>query len=322
MKNDHRPKVAVIGGGTGIFSVLSGLKNKPVDLSVIVSMADSGGSTGRLREEFGVLPPGDIRMALVALSESDQTLSELLNYRFNGQSFDHSLGNLLLIALADIRGGFAAGVHEAARILGARGKVFPVTLDDVQLRAELENGQVIEGEASIDCPRHDGQLKIKRVFYDRPGRLNPEAEQAVQQADLVIIGPGDLFTSIIPNLLVSGLPEAIRKSRGQKVYFCNLMTKFGETNGFRGEDFVAEIEKYLGFDAIDRIIFNNSHPSPERIKKYERENASVVEYSGEALRNRQAKVLEKDLLRAEGFIRHDPQKVAEVVMDIIKQRNG
>ncbi len=316
------PKVVVIGGGTGIFSVLSGLKEHPVKLSAIVSMADSGGSTGRLREEFGVLPPGDIRMALVALSESRRTLSELFNYRFNGHSLNHSFGNLFLIALADLKGGFAAGVHEAARILGARGRVLPVTLDNVHLMAELEDGSIVKGETNIDCPKHDGCLRIKRIFYDKPCVLNEEARQAINEADLIVIGPGDLFTSIVPNLLVSGMKEAMKETRAHKLYLCNLMTKFGETHGFSGADFVFELEKYLFADVFDWIIFNNVKPSLERIQGYEREKAEIVEYSLNDLKDRHAQVWERDLSRSAGFVRHDIEKTAAVLMEVINQING
>jgi len=320
--NQNRPKVVVIGGGTGIFSVLSGLKDYPVDLSAVVSMADSGGSTGRLREEFGVLPPGDIRMALVALSEPRQTLAQLFTYRFAGQSLNHSFGNLFLVALADIKGGFANGIHEATRILGAKGRVFPVTLDNVHLRAKLENDQVIEGEANIDCPKHDGSLRIEQLYYDKPCRVNPEAAQVIREADLVVIGPGDLFSSIIPNLIVPGIKESLAESKAQKLYFCNLMTKFGETNDFRGEDFVWELEKYLKPNIFDWIIFNNHLPDRERVKKYEKENSKVVEYSIEALKNHQARILEKDLIRSSGYIRHDFDKVAQAVLEVIQSQNN
>jgi len=313
------PKIVVIGGGTGIFSVLSGLKEKPVDLTAIVTMSDNGGSTGRLREEFGVLPPGDIRMALVALSDSDQSLAKLFNYRFNGNSLNHSFGNLFLLALADIKNSFSDGVKEAARILNVRGQVLPVTLDDIELVAELEDGRIIRGETNIDCPKHDSRLAIKRVFYDKACRINPDVAPALAEADLIIMGPGDLFTSIIPNLLVPGMKEALIESCSPKLYFCNLMTKAGETLGFRGEDFVQILESYLKFDFFNWIVFNASQPSPERIKKYEKEQSSPVEYSVDFFNNRQAKIIEKDVLRKEGFIRHDFEKTAEVVMDIINK---
>jgi uncharacterized cofD-like protein len=316
---NKKPKVVVIGGGTGIFSVLSGLKNKPVELTAIVSMADSGGSTGQLREEFGVLPPGDIRMALVALSEADQTLSQLFNYRFNGSSLNHSFGNLFLLALSDIKGDFGQGVDEAARILNVQGHIHPITLDDVHLMAELEDGQVIEGETKIDCPEHDPSLRIKRVFYNRECVINPRAEQAILEADLVVIGPGDLFTSIIPNLIVSGMKQILSETRAKKLYFCNLMTKMGETNNFRGEDFVKEIERYLGSGVLDWVAFNSVKPELERIERYEREGAIPVSYDKKSFIDSKIEVLEKDLLRSEGFIRHDLEKTAEVVMEIIKQ---
>ncbi len=313
----ERPKVVVVGGGTGIFSVLSGLKNQAVELSAVVSMADNGGSTGRLREEFGVLPPGDVRMALVALSESDQILAELFNYRFNGSSLKHSFGNLFLIALGDLKGGFAEGVHEAARILKVKGRVLPATLDDVQLMAELENGQIIEGETNIDCPKHDDCLRLKRVFYNKPCSPNQEASRAIDQADFIVVGPGDIYTSIVPNLLVPGIKEALLKSPAKKIYLCNLMTKVGETNKFKGEDFVEAMEEYLVFDVFDWIVFNNKRPESERIQRYEKERSDPVDYSIEKLKNRHARIVEEDLLRPKGFIRHDLKKVSRVIMNII-----
>jgi len=263
--------------------------------------------------------PARIRMALVALSESDQTLAELFNYRFHGSSLKHSFGNLFLIALGDLKGGFAEGVHEAARILKIKARVLPVTLDDVQLMAELENGQIIEGETNIDCPKHDDCLCIKRVFYNRSCAANQEACQAIGQADFIVIGPGDIYTSIVPNLLVSGIKEALIKSPAKKIYLCNLMTKVGETNKFKGENFVETMERYLAFDVFDWIVFNSKRPEPERIQRYEKERSEPVDYSIEKLKDRHARIVEEDLLRPEGFIRHDLKKVSRVIMNIIDE---
>ncbi len=313
------PKIVVIGGGTGIFSVLSGLKEKPVDLTAIISMSDNGGSTGRLREEFGVLPPGDVRMALVALSDTEQSLAKLFNYRFNGNSLNHSFGNLFLLALADIKNSFSDGVKEAARILNIKGQVLPVTLDNVELMAELENGQIIKGETNIDCPKHDSRLAVKRVFYDKVCHINPDVVLALAEADLIVMGPGDLFTSIIPNLLVPEMKEILIQSKTPKLYFCNLMTKEGETLNFRGEDFVKTLEEYLDFDFFDWVVFNSTNPGRERIKKYEKEHSAPVEYSIDFFQNRRAKIIEEDVLRPKGFVRHDFEKTAKVVMDIINK---
>src|SRR6056297_2640265 len=266
-------KIAVIGGGTGIYSVLTGLKKQSVELSAIVSMADNGGSTGVLREEFGVLPPGDIRRALVALSESEELLCELFNYRFEKGSLEgHNFGNLFLTALSEMEGSFQQGVEQAMTLLNVKGKVLPVTTEDAQLHAELENGQVIKGETNIDVPKHDGNLKIERVFLKPECSINPKAKKNLKEADVIVIGPGDLYTSIVPNLLVDGVPEVIKGSNADVVYICNLMTKFGETNGFKASDFIDTVKKYLQ-QTPDYVLINSKKPSSERIKKYEQEGA-------------------------------------------------
>src|SRR3990167_1058978 len=212
-------KVVVIGGGTGVFTVLSGLKEYEYELSAIVTMADDGGSTGILREEFGILPPGDIRRALVALSTSDnKILSDLFNYRFKeGAGLrGHNFGNLLLTALERITGSFSSAIAEAGKILSVEGTVIPVTLEKSRLMAELENGKIIKGEMNIDIPSHDGHLKIKRVWLEPNANLNAEAKRALLEADAIVLGPGDLYTSLMPNLLIKGFREALRASKAKK----------------------------------------------------------------------------------------------------------
>ncbi len=316
---DCFPRVVVIGGGTGSFSVLSGLKKYPLDLTAIISMADNGGSTGVLREEFGILPPGDIRRALVALSGAEKSLSQLFTYRFSrGSLKGHSCGNLLLTALTEMKNGnFEMAVSDMEKILAVKGKVIPVTLRKANLYAELENGKVVAGETSIDIPQHDGRLKIRKVYLQPNCPINPRAQEAIQKADLIVIGPGDLYTSIIPNLLVKGVSEAINRSQGRKVYVSNLMTKFGETNGFRGKDFIAEIEKYLGNDILDMVIFNSNRPDKKRIREYEKEEAKFVSWSPENSQKSKFEIWEEDLLRESGFIRHDPSKIGQVLWQIL-----
>jgi uncharacterized cofD-like protein len=319
-KINSSPRVVVIGGGTGSFSVLSGLKKYPLDLTAIISMADNGGSTGVLREEFGILPPGDIRRALVALSEAGESLlSQLFTYRFSqGSLKGHSCGNLLLTALTEMRGGdFGMAVRDMEKILAVKGKVVPVTLMETNLYAELENGEVIAGETSIDIPQHDGHLKITKAYLQPACSINPRAQEAIQKADLIVIGPGDLYTSIIPNLLVKGVPEAIKKNLGTKVYVSNLMTKFGETNGFKGKDFVSEIEKYLGNNILDIVIFNNNYPDKERIREYEKEEAQFVSWESGNFQKSKFKIQDEDLLRKSGFIRHDPVKISRALWRIL-----
>ncbi len=309
-------KVVVIGGGTGVFTVLSGLKRYPLELSAVISMADDGGSTGVLREEFGILPPGDVRRVLVALSSSgDRLLADLFSYRFEeGGLKGHSFGNIMLTALERITGSFESAVEEAGRILGAGGRVIPVTLSNVQLIAKLEDGSVIRGETNIDIPKHDPRLKIAEVFLRPEARANERALEAIKAADLVVIGPGDLYTSIIPNLLVSGIAEALRRTKATKAYVVNIMTKSGETNGFAAPDFIAAVGKYLGKGTLDYAVINTKHPSPERLRYYEKESAEFVEFV--ELPQKPTPIF-GDFLRRRGFVRHDPERLAEVLVSLL-----
>lgn len=310
-------KIVVVGGGTGVFTVLSGLKKYPVELSAVISMADDGGSTGVLREEFGILPPGDLRRAMVALARTDnKLLSDLFNYRFREGGFrGHAFGNIMLTALERLTGSFEDAVEEAGRILNVQGRVIPVTLDDVELRAELEDGAIIKGETNIDIPKHDSSLKIKRVFLKPHAAGNPKAISAIKEADLVVLGPGDLFTSIIPNLLVRGIGRAIREAKGTKVFVVNTMTKPGETTNFTARDFLDAIEKYLGKGVLDFVIINTKKPSPERLKEYAREGKRAVG-AGSDFQKRPVAIT-GDFVRKSGFVRHDPARLAETLVSLL-----
>ncbi len=314
-KDPSEKRIVVVGGGTGVFTVLTGLRPIFRNLTAIVTMADDGGSTGMLREEFGILPPGDIRRALIALSTSDnKTLSELFNYRFHeGTGLSgHNFGNLMITALERVTGGFESAIAEAAKILSVQGKVVPVTLKPVKLMAELEDGMVVRGETNIDVPAHDGRLKIRRVWLKPKAALNPAARREIMAADLVIIGPGDLYTSIVPNLVVDGMREALRRTRAKKLYAVNVMTKHGETNGYRASDFLRAIESCLGEGAVDYVLMNNKRPSPPRLRPYVRERAEFVE--PDLVRSSRKPVpVTADLIRSRGFIRHDPEKLARVI---------
>lgn len=317
MKNGS--KIVVIGGGTGIYSVLSGLKDYPVKLTAIISMADDGGSTGVLREEFGVLPPGDIRRALVALSSSQELLCRLFNYRFEkGNLKDHNFGNIFITALCKIfKDDFEKAIQATSEILDIKGKVIPVTLDKARLCARLEDGKIIVGETNIDIPKHNGKLKIEKVYLKPVCKINKNAKDAILKADFIVIGPGDVYTSIIPNLLVKGMSGAIKASKAKKIYICNLMTKFGETNNFRGEDFIEEIEKYLGKDILDYVVFNNNNNfSGDFLKKYRKRKAYPVKYKKQRLKKRKFKIIEKNFVRAGDFIRHDSKKVAKIIYSL------
>lgn len=314
--------IVVMGGGTGTFTVLSGLKKYPnINLSAIVSMADDGGSTGVLREEFGILPPGSVRPALVGLSHSEKQVADLFNFRFSEGSFEgHNFGNILLTAFTKMYGDFERAIEEAGKILHIRGRVIPSTLEKARLCARLEDDTVVVGETNIDVPKHDGTLRIQEVWLDPPCKANPRALQAILEADLVVIGPGDLFSSVLPNLVVVGIPEAVRKSRAKKVYVCNMMTKFGETNGFSGRDFVETIENYLGKDVLDFVIFNTKQPSCERIIKYEKEGAQFVQFGQGNLKRSRTRVIYGNFLRPRGFIRHDPAKLAKVLIGLTQNK--
>jgi len=320
------PKIVVIGGGTGVFTVLSGLRNYPVDLTAIISMSDDGGSTGALREEFGILPPGDVRRALVALAHTDnRLLSELFNYRFEeGQLKGHAFGNIMLTALERMTGNFESALDEAGRILNVQGRVIPVTLDNIRLCAELENGEIVKGETNIDIPKHDPNIRIKKVYLEPKTYANPRAMDSILKADLVILGPGDLFTSVVPNLLVKGIPTAIKKSKAKKVYVVSSMTKPGETNNFSANDFLNVLEKYLGTGILDYIVINTKKPPLPRLKDYTTEGKMMVEAenlpgatgNGQTIPPKPTPIY-GDFIRKSGFVRHDPEKLARVLVSLI-----
>lgn len=311
-------RVVFIGGGTGGFTVLSGLKEYPYHLSAIVSMADDGGSTGVLREEFGTLPAGDIRRALIALSGSNKkVLSQLFNFRFGEETSlkGHSMGNLLLTALEKITGDFSSGLDQATRILNVKGKVIPVTLSRTRLFATLSNGRIIEGETNIDIPKHDGSITIKNIFLKPQVEANPRALESIKRAGVIILGPGDVFTSILPNLAVGGIVDAIKKSKAKVIFNVNIMTKFGETNGFKAHDFVEKIEEYLGKERIDLITVNVEKPHGEIVKRYEKENVEFVQ--NDLIED--ARAVSGNFLRDGMFLRHDSEKLAKALASIIDE---
>lgn len=316
------PNIVTIGGGTGTYTVLSALKTHMPDaaLTAIVSMADDGGSSGILRDELGALPPGDARRALLALSEAEHVLRKLLDYRFPddmGGLAGHNFGNLLIAALEHICGGFGPGIEEASRILRVRGTVLPVTLDSVRLFAELEDGSIIRGETNIDVPKHNPELRITRVWLDPKGRLNPRVLTALSAANLVIIGPGDLYTSIIPNLLIPDMREALRSASGRIVYFANLMTKYGETNRFTVHDFARVLSRYLSLSSLRAIIWNTEQPTDDRLKFYATEHSEYVSFGRVDTLDDRVAFVGRDLITTEGLIRHDHQKLAEAIREFL-----
>lgn len=308
--------VVVIGGGTGVFTALTGLRDYPYNLSAIVNMADDGGSTGVLREEFGTLPAGDIRRALIALSDSNKkVLSELFNYRFEESSslHGHSMGNLLLTALEKITGDFGSAVDEAVEILNVKGQVIPVTLTPTKLCANLTNGEVVEGETNIDIPKHDGTIQIKDVFLQPKVTANPKAIEAIRNADVIVLGPGDVFTSILPNLMVEGIVDAIKNTSAKLIYNVNIMTKFGETNGFKASHFVSKMEEQIGHDRINFVTVNTEKPEGEIVERYKEEKVEFVENDMDG----DPRLVTGDFLRDGMFLRHDSGKLASALSSII-----
>ena len=311
--------ITTIGGGTGTFNVLSGLgKNKQLNLAAIVSVADTGGSTGELRDEFGILPPGDVRRAIVALAEDTDVVRRLFEYRFKiGRRIaGHTVGNLLLTALSDITGDFERGIEELSTMFNVHGKVIPVTLDDVHLGVTLENGERIIGETDIDIPKHDASIPIRDAFLLGGGRLNPRAREAIENSDYVIIGPGDLYTSIIPNLLCPGMVDTLRHAQARIIYICNVMTKHGETDGFYVDDFVRVLEHYLGEGRIDYLLVNSGELRDDLLEKYRSEGKTPVRMRDRSqLAGKGIKIIERDFTSDTDYIRHDPRKLARTVED-------
>jgi len=265
--------IVTIGGGTGQFTLLTGLKRYPVRLTAVVSMADDGGSTGVLRDELGVLPPGDVRQCLVAVSEAELIVRELFNYRFEaGGLKGHNFGNIFLSALEKITGNFDEAVRVAGRVLATRGAVIPVTGQDARL-VSGRGDACIRGQYAIETAElpKDPELHLEPDVY-----ANPAAVEAIETADCIVIGPGNYFCSILPNLLVKGVPEAIRRSNASVVYNCNLMTKKGHTDGFAVDDFVDGIERHIGEGRVDFVICNGHTPEQELLDRYAAEGEFPV----------------------------------------------
>lgn len=317
-----RAKIVVIGGGSGIYQVLLGLKKYSVDLTAVVTMSDSGGSSGRLRKDLGILPPGDIRRALLALSGlhiKKNTLKKLFDFRFNnGELAGHSIGNLLLAALTQITGRPDLAISEAEKILEVSGQVLPVTIDNTDLVARLEDGTIIRGETNIDVREIKPEIPIAEVYLSPKAKIFPGAQKAISQADLIVLGPGDLYTSIIPNLLVSGFCEAITKSKAKIVYICNLMTKHGETDNFTTADFAREIKKYLKLNRknLDYIITNEQIKLPLSVSAWYKKYHSVpVKIEPDNLG--ETKLIRGSFVQPGKLIRHDSKKLAKTLIKLI-----
>ena len=312
-----RPRILSIGGGTGLSTLLRGLKNGPADISIIVTVTDDGGSSGRLREDLGVMPPGDIRNCMIALSEDETLMSKLFRFRFEGKGdlHNHSFGNLFLSAMAGITRDFGEAVRLTSEVLAIKGVIYPSTNSNVTLRAEFADGEVVEGETRITASRK----RIRRVS------LNPSGAQpldgalaAIAAADLITIGPGSLYTSLIPNLLVEKIVDAVESSAAQKIYIQNIMTQPGESDGLTAADHVEALVCHSrGKLLFSRILLNNAVPSPKLMQKYEGKGAMLVENDRKRLEALGLECIECGLLARGRVIRHDPDLLAHAVYSLV-----
>jgi uncharacterized cofD-like protein len=315
-------KVVVLGGGTGTFTVLSGLKNYPLDLSAIVSIADDGGSTGILRDELGVLPPGDIRQCLVALSSGDRVLRDLFNYRFTQGGLEgHNFGNIFLSALEKVNNDPLTAIKEANRILNVKGRVIPVSARAADLYAELEDGTVVKGQHAIDKPACE-RAEIRNCFLSPTSEANPEALQAIHDADVIVMGPGDLYTSIIPILLVHGVTNAIGQSQAKRLLVVNLTSKKGQTQGYKASDFYKVVTKYVWPAVVDTVVVNTAKPSDVIAQKYTEAGDHLIHddlgteidaWRGELISDELANPVPGDRLKR-SLLRHDAKKLAEAIL--------
>ena len=316
-------RIVAIGGGTGLSTILHGLKRyavepREVEITAIVTVMDDGGSSGRLRREFDVLAPGDIRNCMVALSEDEALLSKLFQYRFSeGRGLKgHSFGNLFLTALTNLTGDFVQAVKVSSEILASLGRIYPATNANVVLEAELEDGTIVKGETKIGkSPSSIRQVRLQ----PRNCQPLPETLAAIQDADLITLGPGSLFTSVIPNLLVEGMSSAIQRSRALKAYFVNLMWQPGETIGFRASDHVAAIHRHAGANLIDVAVVNTRSISARQRRKYAAQKVRSVLNDVDRLMEMGLQVVTADLLASGDIVRHDPRASAEVALQLAKR---
>ncbi|MFH1665372.1 MAG: gluconeogenesis factor YvcK family protein [Candidatus Omnitrophota bacterium] len=319
---DKGPKIVVIGGGTGLSTLLSGLKQKTSNITAIVTVTDDGGSSGRLRSEFDVLPPGDIRNCLVALADSEDLLGALFQFRFKegGGLSGHNFGNLFITALSQVTGDFARAIKESSKVLAIRGNVFPATLEKLKLVARRENGRETTGETNI---RMEKDAPIDRLFL-KPGncKATEESVEAIREADAIVLGPGSLYTSVMTNLLIEGIQKAIIKSEAAKIYICNVMTESGETDDYSVSDHVRAILKHTHPEIIDYCVANTAGIPGALNEKYKSENKFPVRLDKNDerwLAQERIVLVKAHVACMEEFVRHDPFKLRDVIFDILNE---
>jgi uncharacterized cofD-like protein len=315
------PRVVAIGGGTGIPALLRGLKELTANITAVITVADDGGSSGQLRSEYNILPPGDIRNCLVALADTEPLMERLFQYRFDQGTglAGHPFGNLFILAMTAATGNFYEAVKASSQVLAVRGRVIPSTLSEVTLTAELVDGRILVGESKIGR----APVRIKRVrLTPEDCQPLPDAIAAIEQADVIILGPGSLYTSIMPNLLVPGVADAIRRSPALKVYICNIMTQPGETQDFTATDHVRALINHAGFGIVDICLVNSQAVPADRLERYRKQGAQPVAVDEAELERLGVRVWREDLLDGEGdWIRHNPGKLATAIRRMMIQRN-
>jgi uncharacterized cofD-like protein len=326
MKNKIK-KILTIGGGSGQYALLAGLRDlTEIDVTSVVSMSDNGGSTGRLRDELGILPPGDALKCVLALSPFREDAKNILLKKLNGDRRlqGHNAGNMLLTMLSRYTGSFPAAIQGLGEILEIRGRVLPVTTNKATLVAELADGTRIYGESAIDIPQGTQREEIRDLFlvphHNDTISAYPPVIDAISHSDFIIIGPGDLFTSIIASLIVQGIQEALQKSKAKILYILNIMTKFGETHDYQGYDFVRTIEDFI-LRQVDGIIYNTKKPENELLNKYKQRKSEFVEIESSESLTANRKIYAQDLLDISSkIVRHDSQKLASLINQIIRRR--
>jgi len=307
------PKIVAFGGGTGLSTILEGLKEYTANITAIVAVADEGGSSGRLRAEFGILPPGDIRNCLVSLAEAPQLMRDLFQYRFKeGEGIKgHSFGNIFITAMTQVTGSFKDAVKESSIILAIRGRVLPSSLDKIRLKAEYNDGTIKEGEDKIP---HEGKL-IRRIYLvPQDVKSNPEAVEAIRDAEIIIFGPGSLFTSIIPNLLMKQVREEIVKRDVMKLYLCNVMTQHGETDGLTAFDHIDKIIFHTKRNIVNCCLVNSGRLEHDLLAKYAQEKSFPVIFDRERFRKLGVSIFEGDVVSKSNYLRHDSKNTAKEVM--------
>jgi uncharacterized cofD-like protein len=325
IKEKLNPKIVALGGGTGLSNLLRGLKLYTNNITAIVTVADDGGNSGQIREDLGILPPGDIRNCILALADMEPAMEQLLQYRFKeGYLKGQNLGNLLIAAMTDISGGFEKAVDELGNVLAITGRVLPVTIDNMTLKALLKNGEIVYGESNIPKACMNMNTHIERIFISPEDcKSLPEVVEAIYDADAIVLGPGSLYTSIMPNLLVHDVYEAILRNKCKKIYVCNVMTQPGETVGYGVLDHVKAITDHCGYNILEYVLANDSYIPNDLLEKYEEEGSSPVrpcESAVNILEEIGIRLVTADIMDiTKGFIRHDPVKLAQEVMNIILQ---